>query len=86
MRKRRSGCIVNISSVGGIVAHPGSGFYAATKFAVEALSEALSKETKPLGPNMPLAPHRRGDFEIPRGPAGVKGPIKGTGNGCFGLN
>ncbi len=49
MRRRRSGCIVNLSSVGGIVAHPGSGFYAATKFAVEAVSEALSKETRPLG-------------------------------------
>ena len=34
MRMRRKGFIVNISSVGGLVAHPGSGFYAATKFAV----------------------------------------------------
>src|SRR5215471_20258584 len=49
MRERPSGFVVNISSVGGLVAHPGSGFYAATKFAVEAVSEALSKEVAPLG-------------------------------------
>lgn len=49
MRARRSGCIVNISSVGGFVAAPGWGVYAATKFAVEGLSEALHDELLPLG-------------------------------------
>jgi NADP-dependent 3-hydroxy acid dehydrogenase YdfG len=49
MRARRRGHIVNISSIGGLVAYPGSGYYAATKFAVEAVSEALSKEVAPLG-------------------------------------
>ncbi len=49
MRAQRSGHIVNISSVGGLVAFPGVGFYNATKFAVTGYSEALSKELAPLG-------------------------------------
>jgi NAD(P)-dependent dehydrogenase (short-subunit alcohol dehydrogenase family) len=49
MRARRHGTIVNIASVGGIIGFPGSGYYAATKFAVEGLSEALASEVAPLG-------------------------------------
>lgn len=49
MRKRASGHIINISSVGGMMGNPGSGYYAATKFAVVGFSEALSKEMGPLG-------------------------------------
>jgi NAD(P)-dependent dehydrogenase (short-subunit alcohol dehydrogenase family) len=49
MRQRRSGCIVNLSSLGGIRAFPALGYYNATKFAVEGLSEALWLEVEPLG-------------------------------------
>jgi NAD(P)-dependent dehydrogenase (short-subunit alcohol dehydrogenase family) len=49
MRAQKSGAIVNISSIGGFIGFPGSGYYAATKFAVEGLSEALSAEGAPLG-------------------------------------
>jgi NAD(P)-dependent dehydrogenase (short-subunit alcohol dehydrogenase family) len=49
MRHQKSGAIVNISSMGGFIGFPGSGYYAATKFAVEGLSEALSKEVAPFG-------------------------------------
>ena len=49
MRARRTGHVVNISSIGGLVANPSVGYYAATKFAVEGLSEALAKEVEPLG-------------------------------------
>ena len=49
MRKQRSGHIVNISSLAGIAAYPGIGFYNASKFAVTGYSEALAKETKHLG-------------------------------------
>ncbi len=49
MRVQRSGHIVNIASIGGLVGFPGVGFYNATKFAVDGYSEALAKETAPLG-------------------------------------
>lgn len=49
MRARRRGHIVNISSVAGFVGFPGSGYYAATKHAVEGLSDSLGREVEPLG-------------------------------------
>ena len=49
MRNRRKGSIVNFSSVGGLVSFPATGYYHATKFAVEGLSEALWQEVEPLG-------------------------------------
>ena len=49
MRKRRSGHILNIASIGGLRSFPGVGFYNATKYAVDGLSEALYKEVAPLG-------------------------------------
>jgi NAD(P)-dependent dehydrogenase (short-subunit alcohol dehydrogenase family) len=49
MRERRRGHIINITSVAGIVGFPGSGYYAASKHAVEGWSDALAAEGKPLG-------------------------------------
>jgi NAD(P)-dependent dehydrogenase (short-subunit alcohol dehydrogenase family) len=49
LRKQRSGHIVNLSSIGGLIGSPGWGFYNASKFAVEGFSEALAAELAPLG-------------------------------------
>jgi NAD(P)-dependent dehydrogenase (short-subunit alcohol dehydrogenase family) len=49
LRKQRSGHILNLSSIGGLIGGQGIGMYNATKFAVEGLSEALAAELAPLG-------------------------------------
>ena len=49
LRKQRGGHILNLSSIGGLIASPGLGYYSSTKFAVEALSESLAAELAPLG-------------------------------------
>ena len=49
MRARGRGHIVNISSIGGLVSFAATGFYHATKYAVEGLSETLALEVAPLG-------------------------------------
>ncbi len=49
MRSRRSGAIVQISSMGGQLAMPGFGAYCGAKFALEGLSEALAAEVAPFG-------------------------------------
>jgi NAD(P)-dependent dehydrogenase (short-subunit alcohol dehydrogenase family) len=49
LREQRSGHVVNLSSIGGLVGLPGWGIYNATKFAVEGISEALAAELAPLG-------------------------------------
>ncbi|RSM40720.1 oxidoreductase [Amycolatopsis balhimycina DSM 5908] len=49
MRARRSGHIVTVSSLGGLAAFGATGYYHATKFAVEGLSESLAAEVAPLG-------------------------------------
>ena len=49
MRERRAGRIINITSMGGIITLPGTGFYHASKFALEGLSETLGKEVKDFG-------------------------------------
>ncbi len=49
MRRQRWGRIINVSSMGGKMVFPGGGMYHASKFAVEAISDALRFEVKPFG-------------------------------------
>jgi NAD(P)-dependent dehydrogenase (short-subunit alcohol dehydrogenase family) len=49
MRMRRKGHVLNITSVAGFIGFPGSGYYAASKHAVEGWSDALADEGQPLG-------------------------------------
>lgn len=49
MRARRSGHIVNVTSMGGFITMPGITYYCGSKFALEGISEALAKEVRHLG-------------------------------------
>jgi short-subunit dehydrogenase len=49
MRERGFGHIVNFSSIGGLTGNPGTGYYCATKFAVEGMSQSLHAEAAHLG-------------------------------------
>lgn len=49
MRKQRSGIIVNITSIAGVVGVPGECIYSSSKFALEGLSESISYELQPYG-------------------------------------
>lgn len=60
MRQQRSGKIINLSSIGGVMGLPYQGFYSASKFAIEGFSEALSAEVKGFGIHVSLV--EPGDF------------------------
>ncbi|MFW1401565.1 SDR family NAD(P)-dependent oxidoreductase, partial [Vibrio parahaemolyticus] len=49
MRARKSGTIVNVTSIGGKIGEPFGGWYHATKFAVEGFSDCLRMELRPFG-------------------------------------
>lgn len=60
LRAQRRGLMINVSSIGGIVTLPFQGFYSASKFALEAYSDALRLEVAPFGIDVCLV--EPGDF------------------------
>jgi short-subunit dehydrogenase len=60
MRKQGSGTIINVSSIGGLMGLPFQGFYSASKYAIEGLSEALRMEVKQF--NIKVVVIEPGDF------------------------
>ncbi len=63
MRERKSGCIINITSIAGRISFGGHSPYAASKFAIEAMSEALAAEVQPY--NIKVAIVEPGVIETP---------------------
>ncbi|WP_405873176.1 MULTISPECIES: SDR family NAD(P)-dependent oxidoreductase [unclassified Streptomyces] len=78
LRRRRSGHVINISSIVGFATAPGWGIYASTKFAVEGFTETLHTELAPLGIHVTLVEPGffRTDFLDP--PASTPAPTPST--------
>lgn len=74
MRARKSGAIVNVSSIAAVRSGIGSGYYAASKASLELMTDALEKELKPLGIKVMIA--QPGAFRTKF----YDTSLKGTGN------
>lgn len=75
MRQQRAGTIVNMASVAGLNGFPSVGYYCASKFAVEGISEALAKEIQPFGIRVLLVEPSGFRTDWSRSSSAVKNPI-----------
>jgi NADP-dependent 3-hydroxy acid dehydrogenase YdfG len=81
MRGQRSGTIVNISSMGGKIYTPLGGWYHGTKFAVEALSDCLRLELKPLGVDVVVI--EPGGIKTEWGDIAAQALLRASGSGAY---
>lgn len=82
MRSRRSGTIVNVTSMGGRFATPFGGWYHATKFAVEGLSDALRQEVAPFGVRVVVV--EPGAIRTEWGGIAMDSALARSGDGAYG--
>ncbi len=76
MRRQSAGTILNIGSIGGLIAIPFQGLYSASKFALEGLTESLRLETRDFGIRVVLiepGDHRTGFTQNRRVAVGARG-------------
>jgi short-subunit dehydrogenase len=82
MREKKYGRIINISSIGGKIALPLGGWYHASKFALEALSDTLRNEVRPFGIDVVVI--EPGGVKSEWGSIAMDSLVKTSGNGVYG--
>lgn len=81
MRKQKSGTIINVSSIGGKIATPFGGWYHASKFAIEGLSDSLRQEVRPFGINVVVI--EPGGIQSEWGGIAMDSMVKTSGKGAY---